>query len=105
MHCSHSMSKSINRQSMLVVSLALLCLCLSVSAVECPPRCSPHITLPCSFPSLDPCMVKTCEMICRKDDDRGMIGCFCRGSLEGAATRTCFCGPSKNHDRNLTVVF
>ncbi|XGW16066.1 hypothetical protein V3C99_001485 [Haemonchus contortus] len=90
---------------MLVRFLVLLALPLSMRGAECPPRCSPHITLPCRFPSLDPCMDRTCKEICRKDNNRAMIGCYCRGSLEGAATRTCFCGPSKAHNTNISIKF
>ncbi|WKY02366.1 hypothetical protein Q1695_015983 [Nippostrongylus brasiliensis] len=88
----------------LIISLAALF--LPVLSDDCPPKCSPHITLPCSFPSLDRCMERKCREICRNDGQRNMIGCFCRGSLEGAASRSCFCGPSRNRQSgNVTIIF
>ncbi|KAK6743621.1 hypothetical protein RB195_010731 [Necator americanus] len=90
---------------MLLISvLSSLILLSNNSKNECLSRCSPHITLPCSFPSLDPCMQRTCKQLCNEDNGRPMIGCFCRGSLEGRGMRTCFCGPTKNNN-STTIKF
>uniref|UniRef100_A0A8R1TZU2 Uncharacterized protein n=1 Tax=Onchocerca volvulus TaxID=6282 RepID=A0A8R1TZU2_ONCVO len=62
---------------------------------NCKAECSPHITLPCDFGSLDPCIMKSCRDACWKDDRRKVQSCYCRGSKEGPTLRTCFCGPSK----------
>ncbi|TKR64256.1 hypothetical protein L596_024823 [Steinernema carpocapsae] len=58
---------------------------------NCRAKCSPHVTLPCSFPSLDPCLEKTCKQLCQKDGKRTMNSCYCRGSVEGLTIRACFC--------------
>ncbi|KAK0420902.1 hypothetical protein QR680_014956 [Steinernema hermaphroditum] len=58
---------------------------------SCRAKCSPHVTLPCSFPSLDRCLEKTCKDLCQKDGRRTMNACYCRGSVEGLTIRACFC--------------
>nr|CAD2158670.1 unnamed protein product [Meloidogyne enterolobii]CAD2194149.1 unnamed protein product [Meloidogyne enterolobii] len=58
---------------------------------HCRATCSPHFTLPCSFGAFDKCLVQQCNEICAKDGGRKMIGCYCRGSIEGPTMRACFC--------------
>ncbi|VDK76346.1 unnamed protein product [Litomosoides sigmodontis] len=69
---------------------------------SCKATCSPHITLPCDFGSLDQCIMRSCRDACWMDGHRNVQSCFCRGSLEGPTLRTCFCGPSKIQENNTS---
>jgi len=76
----------------LVVSSFLLLMPI-VESANCNAACSPHITLPCTFPSLETCLMSTCQRIC---SDIGMVvnACYCRGSIERTSFRACFCQPN-----------
>ncbi|EFO22234.1 hypothetical protein LOAG_06250 [Loa loa] len=67
---------------------------------SCKATCSPHITLPCDFGSLDRCIMQSCQNACWKDGNRKVQSCFCRGSIEGPTLRACFCGPPKARKNN-----
>uniref|UniRef100_A0A915ELD9 Uncharacterized protein n=1 Tax=Ditylenchus dipsaci TaxID=166011 RepID=A0A915ELD9_9BILA len=84
-----------NHKLQLLLLLSTL-ICKAVSKEGCQnAQCSPFFTLPCSFGSLDPCIQKTCKEICSKDENRKMIACYCRGTVEGPTLRACFCSKSK----------
>ncbi|MFH4983292.1 hypothetical protein AB6A40_010001 [Gnathostoma spinigerum] len=93
----------------LSLAALILTLIVSVNSVrQCAATCSPHITLPCSFGSLDRCIERTCKDLCWKDDNRPMNSCYCRGAEEGRTLRACFCGPSTlkgQRNRGKTIVF
>ncbi|KAL4003327.1 hypothetical protein ACH3XW_7155 [Acanthocheilonema viteae] len=67
---------------------------------SCKATCSPYITLPCDFGSLDQCIMRSCQNACQMDGHRKVQSCFCRGSMEGQTLRACFCGPSKIQNNN-----
>uniref|UniRef100_A0AC34RD81 Uncharacterized protein n=1 Tax=Panagrolaimus sp. JU765 TaxID=591449 RepID=A0AC34RD81_9BILA len=72
-----------------------------VDTSQCHAKCSPFLTLPCSFGGFDKCMEFTCKEICRKDGNRPMAACFCRGTVEGPTMRACFCFPSNKKSSKI----
>uniref|UniRef100_A0A0M3I4S2 DB domain-containing protein n=1 Tax=Ascaris lumbricoides TaxID=6252 RepID=A0A0M3I4S2_ASCLU len=93
-------------RALLCLIVAAVSLCGQVEAARsCPATCSPHVTLPCSFGSLDRCIENTCRDLCWRDDYRKMISCYCRGSAEGPTLRSCFCGPSTHSAKPKKILF
>ncbi|KAM3722999.1 Capsanthin/capsorubin synthase, chromoplastic [Dirofilaria immitis] len=104
-----TIASSCNRENSLIILSSIIALALLSNVASqstrvksskqkfqsCKATCSPHITLPCDFGSLDRCIMKSCRNACWKDDRRKVQSCFCRGSNEGPTLRACFCGPSK----------
>ncbi|KHN86837.1 hypothetical protein Tcan_07802 [Toxocara canis] len=93
------------RSLLCVIVGAVLLHIRSEAARSCPAKCSPHITLPCSFGSLDRCIENTCRDLCWKDNYRKMISCYCRGTTEGPTLRSCFCGPSTYNRKPKNILF
>ena len=108
-----------SRYSQLLLLILLSWSFLSkVQASQCHSKCSPFFTLPwyvsklniykknCSFSSFgafDRCIENTCKELCRKDGNRQVAACYCRGTVEGPTLRACFCSakPGKKTGMHL----
>uniref|UniRef100_A0A0N5AKA2 Defensin-like protein n=1 Tax=Syphacia muris TaxID=451379 RepID=A0A0N5AKA2_9BILA len=100
----------LNRSSTIIILLVTLLITVNGSTAKatlakrrCDAGCSPHITLPCSFGSLDQCIEKTCRDLCWSDNYREMNACYCRGTSEGPTLRMCFCGPSVHQRKKIST--